>query len=527
MYLVMDMGTSNTRLFLCNGTAVIDGLKEGFGAKLGKTQGREVLYSNLRLMILELLQKHTLTENEIECLVASGMAGSEMGLCEIPHLPLPADETKLADGVTKKSIPDVTSIPFWFVAGLKKMNRNEIGDIMRGEETEIVGILSSVSNAKNAVIVLPGTHNKIVLLDENGCITDFDSTLSGELTDLVISGSILAGAVSHQFEIRETAVLQGMEYAELHGLNAALFHIRVMEKNGVELNALSSFLYGATLGQDVKLIRRYANGNTIYLGGNERLQTVYRILLKNERVVPLDRELADTATRRGLQRLYQIHKAQLAKHNTVNAIESNKIIAIIRNPDPESLFDAMQALYDGGIRLAEVTFDRSGRITHEETAATIAALVKRFEGKMLIGAGTVTDCEEVKLAFEAGASFMISPNCDPSVIALTKKLGLVSMPAAYTPTEIVTALNSGADYIKLFPSDQVSADYIKAVKAPLSDAKLIAVGGVNANNIADFLQMGFCGVGIGSNLYDKKLIEKKNFSALTELARAICKSTQK
>ena len=526
MYFVMDMGTSNTRLFLCDGTAVIDEAKEPFGAKLGKTQGRDTLYENLHRMICELLNKHRLAESDVECLVVSGMAGSEMGLCEIPHLPLPMDETVLARELTKKSIPTITSIPFLFVPGLKRTQADEIADIMRGEETEIVGILSAVSNAENAVIVLPGTHNKIVILDENGGITDFYSTLSGELTDLVISGSILAGSVSHQFQVFERQVRQGMEYADLHGLNAALFHIRVMEKNGIECDALSSFLYGAILGQDVKLIRRYAHGNRIYLGGNRQLQTVYRILLENERVVALDRELADSAVCRGLQRIYRIHKAQLTRQNTLNAIETEKVIAIIRNPDPESLFDAMQALYDGGIRLAEVTFDRSGKITPEQTCSTIASLVKRFEGKMLIGAGTVTDCKEVALAFEAGAAFMISPNCDSTVIALTRKLGLVSMPAAYTPTEIVTALNHGADYVKLFPSDQVSANYVKAIKAPLSDAKLIAVGGVNADNVAEFLQMGFCGVGIGSNLYDKKLIHERNFSALTELARSICNAVK-
>ena len=145
-------------------------------------------------------------------------------------------------------------------------------------------------------------------------------------------------------------------------------------------------------------------------------------------------------------------------------------------------------------------------------------LVEKFGDNMCIGAGTVTCTEEVLSAFEAGASYIISPNCDPDIISLTRKLGMVSMPAAYTATEIAAAIKYGADYVKLFPADQASEEYVKAIRAPLSDAKLFAVGGVNADNAGKFFEMGFCGIGVGSNLYDKKLIEEKKFDALRALA---------
>ena len=149
----------------------------------------------------------------------------------------------------------------------------------------------------------------------------------------------------------------------------------------------------------------------------------------------------------------------------------------------------------------------------------ISALVKHFEGRMYIGAGTVTHLSEVDLAVNAGATFIISPNCDPEIIKRSRELGAVSIPAAFTPSEIVCALNNGADYVKLFPADQVSRGYVKAVSAPISDAKLLAVGGVSAENARDFMNMGFRGIGIGSNLYNKKLIANGDFAEMTKLAK--------
>ena len=147
-------------------------------------------------------------------------------------------------------------------------------------------------------------------------------------------------------------------------------------------------------------------------------------------------------------------------------------------------------------------------------------LSKKYKDKMHIGAGTVTTVEEVELAAEAGGEYIISPNADARVISHTKNIGLVSIPGAYTASEIVAAKESGADFIKLFPADSVSFEYVKAIKAPLSDARLLAVGGVNPQNAKSFIENGFCGVGIGSNLYDKKLIKEGKFAELTARARA-------
>jgi 2-dehydro-3-deoxyphosphogluconate aldolase/(4S)-4-hydroxy-2-oxoglutarate aldolase len=234
---------------------------------------------------------------------------------------------------------------------------------------------------------------------------------------------------------------------------------------------------------------------------------------------PLSREIAEGATCKALRQLYRVHYAKAQRKKIIQAIKEEKLIAILRKPDADTLPEAVEAMYRGGVRLLEITFDRSGAYPHALTVQAISSVTSHFEGRVLVGAGTVTSCEDVIEAFEAGASFIISPNCDPDVIALTKQLGLVSIPAAFTPTEIAAALQAGADFIKVFPADQLGKGYVKAVKAPLSDAKLLAVGGVNAENAGEFLKMGFCGVGVGSNLYNQALIRAGDFQSLTNLAK--------
>ena len=200
-----------------------------------------------------------------------------------------------------------------------------------------------------------------------------------------------------------------------------------------------------------------------------------------------------------------------------NRIGKAAIIPVIKLNRVEEAVPLAQALLAGGIPVAEVTF-------RTDAAAEGIAAIRREVPQMLVGAGTVMSPEEVMLAYNAGASYIISPNCDPEVIGLTRKLGLVSIPAAFTATEIGAAIKHGADYIKLFPADGVGDGYVKAVKAPLADAKLLAVGGVSAENAGEWLKKGFCGVGVGSNLYNNKLIEAGDFAALTELAKKFVKA---
>ena len=138
---------------------------------------------------------------------------------------------------------------------------------------------------------------------------------------------------------------------------------------------------------------------------------------------------------------------------------------------------------------------------------------------MYFGAGTVITEKQVELTKQAGGSFIISPSVDVDVIKKTKELHMISMPGAITPSEIQTAHKAGADFIKLFPVSNFGISYIKAIKAPLSHVKFMAVGGIDEDNINDYAKIGVTGFGIGSNIVDKKLIDNNDYAKITELAK--------
>jgi 2-dehydro-3-deoxyphosphogluconate aldolase/(4S)-4-hydroxy-2-oxoglutarate aldolase len=137
---------------------------------------------------------------------------------------------------------------------------------------------------------------------------------------------------------------------------------------------------------------------------------------------------------------------------------------------------------------------------------------------MFIGAGTVLTEKQVELTKAAGGKFIISPDTNASVIRKTRELEMVSMPGALTPTEVQAAHIAGADFVKLFPVNDLGTGYVKAIKAPLSHIKMLAVGGVDENNIAEYVKAGINGFGLGSNIIDKKKIAENDWAGITRLA---------
>lgn len=215
------------------------------------------------------------------------------------------------------------------------------------------------------------------------------------------------------------------------------------------------------------------------------------------------------------------------KETVIQAVEKYKLVAILRGVPEEKLTRVAQALYDGGVRLLEITYSPDGSVSDEETARCIGLLVKEFAGRMYIGAGTVLTREQVRLTKEAGGLFIISPNVDEAVIRETCALGLVSMPGALTPTEICNAHSFGADFVKLFPAGDMGVGYVKSVKAPLSHIKMLAVGGINEKTIASYLRTGVCGFGIGSNIVSKKMVDENDYQGITALAREFVAAIEK
>lgn len=195
-----------------------------------------------------------------------------------------------------------------------------------------------------------------------------------------------------------------------------------------------------------------------------------------------------------------------------------KIIVIVRGVEREKLIPLAQAMYNGGIRFIELAYCANGSITDEQNADNIKMLSDHFGQKMYIGAGTVLTEKQVKLTQKAGGRFVISPNTDPKVIRRTKALGLLSIPGAFTPSEIQTAHQNGADFVKLYPVTNMGVKYIEALKSPFPHIRFLAVGGINESNISDYNRAGVCGFGIGSNIVPKDLVANGKFDAVAELA---------
>ncbi|MEI3802513.1 MULTISPECIES: bifunctional 4-hydroxy-2-oxoglutarate aldolase/2-dehydro-3-deoxy-phosphogluconate aldolase [unclassified Chitinophaga] len=178
--------------------------------------------------------------------------------------------------------------------------------------------------------------------------------------------------------------------------------------------------------------------------------------------------------------------------STLSQILEHKIIAIIRGVEPADVLRVAEAIYAGGIRLLEVTMNSS------EPLAVIKEVSAKMGDKMIIGAGTVLDAATTREAVAAGARFILSPILEPEVIKTARELGVVSIPGAYTATEVYAAYKQGADMIKVFPA--TSAAYIKDISAPLPKMHLLPTGGITPENIKDFQKAGAAGFGIGSAL---------------------------
>ena len=211
------------------------------------------------------------------------------------------------------------------------------------------------------------------------------------------------------------------------------------------------------------------------------------------------------------------------REQVIKAIEEGKVIAIVRGINEEQAVSVAQAVFKGGVKCIEVTFNQKNPETFCNTVNAIKAIKKNCP-EMCVGAGTVLTKEQVDLAKSAGAEYIVSPDTDEEVIKYTVKSGLVSLPGAYTPSEVKRAHFAGADFVKLFPCTSGGVAYLKAVKAPLSQVKYLAVGGVNENNAKDFIDAGAVGVGIGGNLVNKKWIDAGEYDKITEVARTLVES---
>ena len=202
-------------------------------------------------------------------------------------------------------------------------------------------------------------------------------------------------------------------------------------------------------------------------------------------------------------------------------VRKYRIIVALRGIQPKDVTAAARALYDGGIRLLEITFDQADPNTEAKTADAISAVRREFTDRILVGAGTVLTPDQAKVAVEAGAEYLLSPHFDPTVVTAARALNVPSIPGAFTPSEVAAAWEAGASMVKLFPAGKLGIPYLKDMAAPLGHIPLLPMGGVDLANMNDYLALSnVAGIGIGSAIVKRSLIEKGDFEGLCKLARS-------
>ena len=189
------------------------------------------------------------------------------------------------------------------------------------------------------------------------------------------------------------------------------------------------------------------------------------------------------------------------------------VVAIIRSPDSSRLVDVAEALLAGGVSVMEVTF------TVPRAHQVLEEVADRLGGRILLGAGTVLDAATARTAILAGAEFIVSPVVSHEVIACCRRYSKLSLPGALTPTEILAAWEAGADIVKVFPSEITGPAYLRAVRAPFPQVRLMPTGGVNLETAAEYLRAGACALGVGGSLVEPKAIAAGDLGRSEGLAR--------
>jgi 2-dehydro-3-deoxyphosphogluconate aldolase/(4S)-4-hydroxy-2-oxoglutarate aldolase len=202
------------------------------------------------------------------------------------------------------------------------------------------------------------------------------------------------------------------------------------------------------------------------------------------------------------------------KTAVVRSLTDIGLVPIVRAASGEEALKVVEAIRAAGVSTVEITMTVPGALR------LLESLSSQLGDKVILGAGTVLDPETARLAILAGAEFLISPALDVRVIEMTRRYSKVSIPAGLTPTEILTAWEAGADFVKVFPAGAMGgADYIRALKAPLPQIEVIPTGGVSLENAADFLRAGAAAIAVGGELVDRKAVKEKRWEVITENAR--------
>src|SRR5437588_2757728 len=203
----------------------------------------------------------------------------------------------------------------------------------------------------------------------------------------------------------------------------------------------------------------------------------------------------------------------MSKEDQLRQVLDCGIVAVVRSPDSQQLVEVARALADGGVTVVEITLSVPGALD------VLRQVQQALGDRVLLGAGTVLDSETARAVLLAGAEYIVAPTVNLDVIRLCQRYDKLVMPGAFTPTEILTAWESGADIVKVFPAEVVGPAFFKALRGPLPQIRLMPTGGVDLATAAAFLKAGACCLGVGGQLVEPKAVAERNFDRIRDLAR--------
>src|SRR5438132_12714927 len=213
----------------------------------------------------------------------------------------------------------------------------------------------------------------------------------------------------------------------------------------------------------------------------------------------------------------------MTKESQLKQVLDVGIVAVVRSPDHQQLVEVCRALAEGGVTVVEIT------MTVPNALEVLRQVRQALGERLLLGAGTVLDAETARAVLLAGAEYIVAPTVNRDVIRLCQRYDKLVMPGAFTPTEILSAWEAGADVVKVFPAEVVGPPFFKALRGPLPQIRLMPTGGVDLKTASEFLKAGACCLGIGSQLVEPKAVAERNFDRIRELAQqyvAIVKQTR-
>ncbi len=210
----------------------------------------------------------------------------------------------------------------------------------------------------------------------------------------------------------------------------------------------------------------------------------------------------------------------MSRAGIASAITAARVMAVLRLPTSTRLHDVVQALVDGGLRVIEIT------MTVPDALREIERLAASLPASVLLGAGTVVDSATAAAAIDAGARFVVSPVCRPALIDACHQREVVMMPGCLTPTEILTAHEAGADFVKVFPASAVRPSFITDINGPFPGIKLVPTGGIGIDHAAEWLRAGAAAVGVGGGLIDRRAVAAGDWRALTEAATRLTRNVR-